>query len=141
MPKTKKQKTISRWKLVKQADSVFSTYIRLRDSDKKGMVTCPLCWAKLPWKKSQNMHFIGRACRYYRYDEINCHAWCMRCNVMLNWNYIEYTRYMQKTYWIEYVDNMIAESKKIHKFWKPELLQVIDTYSEKIIKFSKLLTL
>ena len=44
------------------------------------------------------MHFITRACWYYRYDEDNCHAGCMRCNVILNGNYIEYTRYMQNKY-------------------------------------------
>jgi hypothetical protein len=33
--KAKKTKAPSRSKLVKKADSVFSTFIRLRDSDKK----------------------------------------------------------------------------------------------------------
>ena len=41
--KVKKTKAPSRSKLVKKADSVFSTFIRLRDSDRHGIVTCPLC--------------------------------------------------------------------------------------------------
>lgn len=141
MPKkVKKTKSISRSKLVKKADSIFSTFIRLRDSDKKGYVKCPLCWAKVHWKKAQNMHFITRGCRFYRYDEDNCHAGCMRCNVILNWNYIAYTRYMQNRYWIQAVDHMIAESKKIHKLATSEIETIIDKYTNKIIKFAGKLT-
>lgn len=142
--KTTKLKTKSlptKTKLRQKADSVFSTFIRLRDSNKQWIVVCPLCWSKLPRKKSQNMHFIKRSCRFYRYDECNCVAGCYRCNVILNWNYIEYTRYMQRKYGIEFVDNMIAESKKLHKEWSKEDYQkIIDTYTEKIIDFSKKLT-
>lgn len=48
---------------------------------------------------------------------------------------------MQKEYGIEYVDNMIAESKKLHKERKKEDYQkIIDIYTEKIIEFSKKLT-
>ena len=136
----KKTKIVSRSKLVKKADSVFSTYIRLRDADKHWMVKCPLCWAKIHWKKAQNMHFITRACWFYRYSETNCHAWCMRCNVILNWNYIAYTRWMQNEYWIEDVDKMIANSKKVYKLPTSEIQEIIDQYTNEIIKFSKKLT-
>jgi hypothetical protein len=48
---------------------------------------------------------------------------------------------MQKEYGIEYVDNMIDESKKLHKERSKEDYQnIIDTYTEKIIKYSKQLT-
>ena len=43
MVKKIKSKKPTRSKLVQKADSVFSTYIRLRDSDKHGFITCPLC--------------------------------------------------------------------------------------------------
>lgn len=136
----KKTKTVSRSKLVKKADSIFSTYIRLRDADKHWIVKCPLCWAKIHWKKAQNMHFITRACWFYRYSETNCHAWCMRCNVILNWNYIAYTRWMQNQYWIADVDKMIANSKKVYKLPTSEIQEIIDQYTNEIIKFSKKLT-
>ena len=137
MPKKQKAKKPTRSKIIQKADSVFSTFIRLRDSDRHGIVTCPLCWAKLPRKKAQNMHFITRACWLYRYDEINCHAWCMRCNVILNWNYIIYTRYMQNAYWINTVDDMIKKSKMVWKLSTPEIQEIIEEYTNKIIKFSK----
>ena len=138
--KAKKTKAPSRSKLVKKADSVFSTFIRLRDSDRHGIVTCPLCWARIPRKKAQNMHFITRACWLYRYDEMNCFWWCMRCNVILNWNYIIYTRFMQDKFWIEKVDEMIRNSKKIYKLQTFELEEIINKYTDKIQEFSKRLT-
>ena len=56
----KKAKKPKRQKLIKELDRVFSKFIRLRDCDKKGIVTCPLCGAKIPYEKAQNMHFISR---------------------------------------------------------------------------------
>ena len=139
--KPKKTKTPNKSKLRAKADSVFSTYIRLRDADKHWMVKCPLCWAKMFWEQAQNMHFIKRSCRLYRYNEDNCHAWCYRCNVVLNWNYIVYTRYMQNRYWIETVDKMIANNKKLNKERsKEDYEKIIKEYSEKIIKYASKLT-
>lgn len=140
MGKTKNTKSPSRSKLVKKADSIFSTYIRLRDSDKKWYVKCPLCWSKIHWKKAQNMHFITRSCWLYRYDEDNCHAWCMRCNVILNGNYIEYTRYMQNRYGISAIDEMRVNAKKIFKLSTKEIQTIIEKYENKILKFSWKLT-
>lgn len=48
---------------------------------------------------------------------------------------------MQRKYGIEFVDNMIAESKKVGKEWsRDDYQKIIDTYTEKIIDFSKKLT-
>ena len=139
--KVKKTKWPSKTKLRQKADSIFSTYIRLRDADKNWTVRCPLCWAKMFWKQAQNMHFIKRSCWIYRYDETNCHAGCYRCNVILNWNYILYTRWMQNKYSIEVVDTMIKNSKKLHKERsKKDYEDLIKDYSEKIIKFASKLT-
>lgn len=138
---SKKQKKESRLKIVKKADSVFSTFIRLRDSNSKWIVVCPLCWTKIHWKKAQCMHFITRWCWLFRYDEDNCHAGCMRCNVILNWNYILYTRYMQNRYWVETVDEMIKKSKEVYKLQTYEIEEIINKYTDKIQKFAKKLTL
>ena len=69
----------------------------------------------------------------HRYDEKNCHAWCMRCNVILNGNYIAYTRRMQKTYGISYVDKLIAD-KWPYKIPTPMLVDMINYYQNKVDK-------
>ena len=125
-----KKKNKTRQDYIKQLDNVFSIFIRLRDCNAKWIVICPLCWAKIPRKKAQNMHFISRGVIKYRYDEKNCHAGCMRCNVFLNGNYIIYTRWMQKTYWITYVDRIISD-KQPYKIPTPMLMEMIKYYTQK----------
>lgn len=122
----------TRGKRVKELDAVFSKYIRLISSDKHWFLVCPLCNTRLHRKRAQNMHFISRAVYKYRWDEKNCNAWCYRCNVALNWNYIVYTRYMQKKLWMLAVDEMIND-KQIVKIPTAWIIEQIEHY-KKIVK-------
>ena len=70
----------SRSKLIKQLDSVFSQYIRLKDSVNE-ISTCFTCGKKDHWKKLQNGHFQSRRHYITRWDEINCQVQCAGCNV------------------------------------------------------------
>jgi hypothetical protein len=133
-----KKKSKTRKDYIKELDTIFSLFIRLRDSDKNGIITCPLCWAKIPRKQAQNMHFIPRGCYLYRRSEENCYWWCMRCNVMLHGNYIVYTRFMQKKFWIEYVDQMINNKLKVYKISTPEIISKIEYYQNKVSELDSL---
>ena len=129
----KKLPKAPRKRIIAKLDEVFSQYIRLRDSYQKGderRVKCPLCWAEMNRKQAQNMHFISRWILKYRFSENNCHAGCYRCNVVLNWNYIIYTRYMQKKYWVNYVDSLIND-KSAYSISTPQLEKELEYYKEK----------
>lgn len=132
----KKAKKPKRQKLIKELDCVFSKFIRLRDCDKKGIVTCPLCGAKIPYEKAQNMHFISRWVLKYRFDENNCYAWCMRCNVILNGNYIEYTLFMINKIWKEKVEEM-KNDKRPYELKTREIEELINVYGEKVEEMKK----
>ena len=123
-------KKLSRNKIIKKLDWVFSEYIRLRDSNSKWIVECPLCWKRIYWKYAQNMHFVSRWVLKYRFSEKNCHAGCMRCNVILHWNYIEYTRFMQRKYWFEFVESIVRD-KAPYKVSTPDLISMIYNYEVK----------
>ena len=127
MKKNKKTAWPTRSKLVQKLDQVFSVYIRLSVADKDWYITCPLCWTRVHWTKSQNMHFIKRSVYKYRRDEKNCHAGCMRCNVILHGNYIVYTRRMQRKYGEILVDEMIND-RQIMKIATAEIEAMIDHY-------------
>ena len=129
----KKTRKLTRQDYIKELDGVFSRFIRLRDCNERWIVVCPLCWTRIPREKAQNMHFVSRWVMKHRYDEKNCHAGCMRCNVILNGNYIAYTRRMQKTYWIGYVDRLIAD-KWPYKIPTPMLVDMIHYYQWKVDK-------
>lgn len=129
--KKTKKKTKSRKHYVWLLDKKFSEYIRLRDSNLYGFVVCPLCGKKMRWREAQNMHFISRSKIKYRRDEENCFAGCVWCNVFLKWNYIVYTRFMQKKFGIDKIDQMIADSE-ITKISTPTIQEMIEMYSSKV---------
>lgn len=61
-------------------DKVFSEFIRIRDSNKDGLISCVSCGKIVPWKESDNGHYINRKHNSTRYDEKNCNAQCRSCN-------------------------------------------------------------
>lgn len=77
--KTKRKKPWSLKRLKKEADRVFSVWIRNRDSI-DGIATCCTCGARMPWQEIQNGHFVSRKHFVTRWDERNCAAQCAKCN-------------------------------------------------------------
>mgnify|MGYP003665460414 CR=1 FL=1 len=73
-------KKLSRTKLIKKLDTVFSQYIRQRDAENE-IATCFTCGKKAHWKKLQNGHFQSRRFYATRWDEMNCQVQCAGCNV------------------------------------------------------------
>ena len=77
--KTRSAKTErQQWK--DKADKYFSEFIRLRDSDEQGMVTCVTCSHRGHWRQLQNGHWITRGHEATRFDELNCNTQCRGCN-------------------------------------------------------------
>tara|TARA_R110000823_G_scaffold313977_1_gene442200 strand:+ start:349 stop:738 length:390 start_codon:yes stop_codon:yes gene_type:complete len=73
-------KKLTRSKLVKKLDTIFSQYIRQKNADNE-ISTCFTCGKKDHWKKLQNGHFQSRRHYSTRWDEINCQVQCAGCNV------------------------------------------------------------
>jgi len=73
-------KKLTRSKLVKKLDTIFSQYIRLKNSIDE-ISTCFTCGKRDHWKKLQNGHFQSRRHYSTRWDEINCQVQCSGCNV------------------------------------------------------------
>ena len=119
---------LSRSKLVKQLDSVFSLYIRQRDNG-NGCITCG---DKKPVKEMQNCHFFTRGRLPTRWDETNCHSGCYRCNVLLKGNYIVYTIKMIDKYDREYVDQLELKSRSNVKITTMQIREMIDEYKSKL---------
>ncbi len=79
-------KTLKRGKKDMKDDRLwkwFSLYIRLRDADNKGIITCITCGAKHFWKGTNQVnagHFMSRKHNATKYDEMNVHGQCVACN-------------------------------------------------------------
>jgi len=99
-------KKLTRTKLVKKLDTIFSQYIRLKNSVDE-IATCFTCGKQDHWKKLQNGHFQSRRHYSTRWDEINCQVQCQKCNI---WNSGEQFLFSQN------LDNKFGEgtARRLH---------------------------
>lgn len=77
--KMKKKPTTT--KLKKKLDSIFSQYIRLRDSNEQGYFNCITCGKSVKWQEGHNCHYRTRNKLSLRYNEQNCNSGCISCNL------------------------------------------------------------
>lgn len=87
--KREKLKTRSDW--IKDAQTSFNTYVRLRDSG-KGCISCKSdCGETSIGGSGDAGHFRSRgSAPHLRFDERNCHLQCKRCNRYLAGNVADY---------------------------------------------------
>lgn len=123
-------------KMKEKLDRIFSKYIRLRDANDYGIVKCYCCGKLLHWKKSQNMHFIPRQHMATRFDEVNCHAGCVKCNYYDNGNIEQYTLHLKKDYGDDIVERLVLKKNQGRKFSKFEYQELIKHYTNEVKKLS-----
>ena len=84
--KLAKLKTRSQW--LSEAQAVFNKFIRLRDAQKN----CISCGGKLGEKYDAGHYKSRGAHPELRFEELNTHAQCVRCNQYLSGNLINYRK-------------------------------------------------
>lgn len=129
------KKKITRSKLVKKLDAIFSQYVRYFYSDTGKTVKCYTCWERKPIKKMQNWHFVSRANYKYRWDIDNCKPQCMACNIFKHWNYIQYTLNMIRDYGKERVEK-IQNDKSLVKYKTFELEEMLEKYESLLAMYT-----
>ena len=120
--------------LIKELDTVFSQYIRLRYA-KNEIAECVTCGKKEHWKKLQNGHFMSRSNYSTRWNEDNCQVQCVGCNVYKAGEQYKYSLYLGNNL----AEELYIKSKEIVKFADVELIDMIDYYKQQVnslLKFS-----
>ena len=125
MKKKVKKKTIS--KLKKEADAVFSRFIRYRD---KGI--CFTCGHRNDPKKMQNGHFVPRQFNSTRYNEKNCNCQCYACNMFYGGQPDIYTLKLQEKYGEGIIKELNALRQKTKQWLPVELEELIKIYQQKL---------
>lgn len=130
LKKKEKKETIGQ--LVKQLDKVFSEYIRLRDADSDGIVTCYTSGKRAHWKKMQAGHFISR--RHYgtRWNEINVQVQSVKDNIFNQGNTPEFGRRLVQDYGQSAVDMLFYLRDTPAKLNRLSLKLLIGQYSEMV---------
>ena len=129
---TKKQLTIP--KLKKKLDRVFCLYTRLKEvGGRNKFGRCVTCGKKFGFKKLDAGHFISRNYTIHRWNPINVHTQCQRCNRFSGGEIEEYFLWMEVEYGREVVDDLISHKHDIVKLDRQWLLDKIEYY-KKLIK-------
>ena len=125
-PKKKRTKAKSVSKLKKEADAIFSKFIRERD---KGQ--CYTCPNNQDPKKMQNGHFVPRQYLATRYDEVNNHCQCYACNMLYNGQPSVYALRLERDYGKGTVEMLESKRKTLIKNFDYEW--IIKVYTEKYL--------
>ena len=115
--------------LLKKCQFYFNKYIRQRDEGKQ----CISCDS---YNTAHASHYFNVG--HYptmRFNELNCHASCMRCNTYLHGNLLEYQpRLIQRIGMDKYNNLMLLKGfdKRANRKWnRLELIELLEKYKAK----------
>ena len=123
---------------LKTADKYFSKFIRIRDADENGYVTCIACGKIMHWTKADCGHFIKRQFKSLRFNEKNCNSECRHCNWILQGNDIEYAKGLVKKYGKGILQQLVSTKNRTMKTGRFELKHIADYYRDKFNQLKKL---
>jgi len=118
------KKKLTRSKIVKKLDTIFSQYIRLKNSENE-VATCFTCGKQDHWKKLQNGHFQSRRHYSTRWDEINCQVQCAGCNVFKYGEQYVFSKNLDSKFGEGTADRLHIKALKIVKFSDEDLKEMI----------------
>lgn len=126
-------RTRSRKNIVKQLDTIFSLYIRKRNS-KNEIAECYTCGRSDHYKKLQCGHFMSRKNYATRWNEINCQVQCYACNVARYGEQFKFGLKLDIDYGKGCAEELQIESNKIVKYSNADLLAKIEFYKNKLLQ-------
>ena len=119
------------------ADSWFSKYIRLRDSDSFGMTKCPTCRRVFHWKEMTCSHYRKRRHGATRFNESNAISQCSECNSKHEIDESPYRCHLILKIGLKEVAELERLSNTTVKMGKAELKEIIEKYKLKFEKLEK----
>ena len=138
--KSRTNKPLTVAKLKPKVDAIFSKYIRLRDGQFKGgawWCQCCTCERWIPLNEIQNGHFQSRRYMNTRYNEQNCNAQCVKCNIFNNGEQYKYGLFVDRKYGPGTSTKLqkLAQVEKRFKTW--ELEELIVKYQVLVSKYEE----
>lgn len=123
--------------LEKKLDRVFSEYIRRRDANEGGTVSCVTCGKLMHWKECHASHFVKRQHRSTRWDERNVHAQCPRENVYMGGSQDLMAGYILDKYGIAVLEELLELRERIVKYTRQDLIDLIEHFNRKIVELER----
>lgn len=124
-------------KLKKELDKWFSLYIRLRDSH-NGLVQCFTCGVVKHYKKGMQCgHFQSRRFMATRYDEKNCSAQCVACNMFRAGEQYRFALAIDAKYGEGTAEDLQYKARQIQKFARSDYEDKLTYYKEAVKNLKK----
>jgi len=125
---------------LKKLDDAFSEYIRLRDADDNGYITCCTGGGRVFWKYADCGHYIDRGNMATRYHEKNCHAQSKEWNQFKNKEVMleAYEEFLVDKYGENIIDDLETLKHNTLRISNNEAILLIKHYKAKAKEFKKL---
>lgn len=136
--KGRKKKNLNARELSNKVAERLQLLVRLRAADENGYCSCVTCGVTKNYKDGiQGGHFIERSKSPTKLRDENIHPQCAYCNAAMGKfgkSTVAYTyyQYMVNLYGDEFVEELIQESKKEWKWFKPELEERLEEINREI---------
>ncbi len=111
---------------------VYSKFIRLRDTNEKGVGKCFTCPRLIHWTKGDAGHGVPRQHKATKYNELNNHLQCKHCNGFEGGVREVYKVEMDKRYGAGTWDKMLVASRNPLKLGKIEIDILTDYYKKEV---------
>ena len=118
----------------KEARRIFQMWIRMRDADDNGYVTCCTCGVKGLWNDGFDAgHFIPANHLAVCFDERNVHAQCKGCNgfgMKHRDTQHSYDEFMELKYGREVIIELRTKRHRVVKMKREDYEEIIDKYTD-----------
>jgi hypothetical protein len=111
-----------------KADQWFSRFIRLRDADENGFGRCCTCGTIKQVKYMDCGHFIGRQHMATRFNEMNAHVQCKKCNGFEEGKKVQYKDFIVQRYGENQYNLLLHNARNFKKFAEHELTAIEKNY-------------
>lgn len=116
---------------------IFSTYIRLRDADENGYITCITSGRRVHWTEADAGHFISRRHLATKFDEQNVNAQSRHDNRFAAGKQYEYGLAIDRKYGKGTAEKLLLKSRQVCKRGKYEIEVMEKYYKEKVKELKK----
>ena len=126
--KVKKERMKTKSQHLKELQTIFNKYIRLRDL----LLPCVSCGDTINSTAHASHFFSVGSHPALRFNEDNVHSSCEQCNTYLHGNLIEYSLRLPERIGQDNYDNLIASRGERLQLSIPEIEELKTVYKQKI---------
>lgn len=116
--------------LIKEADDIYSKWLRLSNADKNGTVSCYTCDLNMRWQVAHCGHYIKRGNLFLRFDPRNTKVQGECCNIHKGGNYLEYSKRLEAEH-PGITEILYQEGVLVYKPTRDEIRGIINEYTQK----------